>query len=382
VIKVGRIGALLACALVAAPSRTSGERASETHPNWTANLNEFSYRLRPNPHYMGGRPYIGGKFVDLGVAAITASNEILCYFVTKTDAGQLERRESLGAADPFQLQLVFFDSTTGRLKRRRQLPARSGFSSVMINNEGNLIVRSGNFLRLYSRDLVLIKERPLELTQQVMMDEWRLRLSTSGKTLLLNHYSPSGVSDEVLDASSLQMLLTLKAPKFRDFSIAEKTILKSDRDHKQLFIRRFDGFWQELIPKGPLPCVSSPVLIDDEIVLNACGHEVLLLSTKGDVLMRDVVGKNEHLEELVSVTPNGRFFAASVMQTKGGFMDYTSVKRSHTRVLVYDTVLRKRIASVQIDPIPKTDYDFALAPDGSKLAVMIDSQLDAYVIRR
>ena len=61
-------------------------------------------------------------------------------------------------------------------------------------------------------------------------------------------------------------------------------------------------------------------------------------------------------------------------------MDYTSVKRSRTRILVYDTALRKRIASVQVDPIPKKDYDFALAPDGSKLVVMIDSQLKAYAI--
>src|SRR5919197_6310657 len=97
--------------------------------------------------------------------------------------------------------------------------------------------------------------------------------------------------------------------------------------------------------------------------------------------MRDAVDKNEHLEELVSITPDGRFFAVSAMQTKGGFMDYTSVKRSRTRILVYDTALRRRIASIQVDPIPKKDYDFALAPDGSKLAVMIDSQLTAYAIQ-
>jgi hypothetical protein len=33
------------------------------------------------------------------------------------------------------------------------------------------------------------------------------------------------------------------------------------------------------------------------------------------------------------------------------------------------------------DPIPKKDYDFALAPDGSKLAVMTDDKLAVYAIR-
>ena len=62
-------------------------------------------------------------------------------------------------------------------------------------------------------------------------------------------------------------------------------------------------------------------------------------------------------------------------------MGHPPVKRSRTRILVYDTMLGKQIASVRVEPIPQRDYSFALAPDGSKLAVMIDNHLKVYSIQ-
>jgi len=354
---------------------------SEVPPLWIADLNQFSYASRPEPHYIGGRPYIGGKFIDIGVA-ITALDGVVCYFVTREGVGQLVQRERLDdPATSRKLNIIFFDPESGALKFRKQLPTRSGFSSVLINDKGNFILRAGDFLRLYGRDFVVLKERKLDATQQYIMDEWQMRLSASGMSLLLNHYSPSGTYDEILDSSSLGTISTLKVPGLRDFSISERVILHADRDHKKVFVRSSGGQWQTLVPQLPLSCVSNPVLIDDHRIVNACGREVVLLGLDSNLLMRDEVDKKENLEDLVSVTPDGRFFALSAMQTKGGFMDYTSIKRGRTRILVYDTTLRKRIFSVQVDPIPKKDYDFALAPDGGKLAVMIDSQLKVYAIQ-
>jgi len=101
-----------------------------TQPLWAVDLRPFSYSSRPNPHYIGGKAYIGGKFVDIGVLFPT-SDEVICYFVTKADAGQLVRRNELTPTDPFVLQFVAFDAKTGALKFRKKLPARSGISSVV-----------------------------------------------------------------------------------------------------------------------------------------------------------------------------------------------------------------------------------------------------------
>jgi len=155
------IGISLACLVLMLSSIRMQAKDNGTQPLWAVDLRPFSYSSRPNPHYIGGKAYIGGKFVDIGVLFPT-SDEVICYFVTKADAGQLVRRNELTPTDPFVLQFVAFDAKTGALKFRNQLPTRSGISSVMMNDEGNFIVRNGDFLRLYSPDFKVLRERKLE----------------------------------------------------------------------------------------------------------------------------------------------------------------------------------------------------------------------------
>ena len=42
------------------------------------------------------------------------------------------------------------------------------------------------------------------------------------------------------------------------------------------------------------------------------------------------------------------------------------------RVVVYDLMLKKSIYSATIFPLPMYYYDFALSPDGSRLAILND----------
>jgi hypothetical protein len=351
-------------------------QVARTPPIWTADLEAFSYASRPNPHNIGGKPYIDGKFADIGVV-FKSSDEVICYFVTQTGNVQLGHRESLEDSGPFNLQLVTLDAKTGNLRLRKELPARPHFTSVAVNNDRNLLVRSGDTLRLYSSDFTVLKERLLETKE---LERWVFKVSPSGNTILLEHYSPSNTNDEVLKSASFEHLFTFKVQWFPEASISEKTLLKASPDTRQILVRNFDGPWQGISTRDILLCVANPVLVDDSTVLNACGQRVTLFTTTGEVLMQDTIDKKEHLEQLVSVTPDGRYAAVSAMHTKGGFMDYSSVKRSNTRVIIYDTKLRRRVASVPVEPIPQKDYDFALAPAGDRLVVMIDSTVKAFAI--
>ena len=85
------IGISLACLVLMLSSIRMQAKDKGTQPLWAVDLRPFSYSSRPNPHYIGGKAYIGGKFVDIGVL-FPASDEVICYFVTKADAGQLVRR--------------------------------------------------------------------------------------------------------------------------------------------------------------------------------------------------------------------------------------------------------------------------------------------------
>ena len=371
------LGTLFGCiVLLLASARVVAEDTGRLL--WTADLSPFSYGSRPNPNNIGGTPYVDGKFADMGVI-FKSLDEAFCYFVTKPTSGQLEQRGKLETTGPFQLQLVSFVAQTGTLKYRKELPARAGVTSVIVNSEGRLVVRTGDFLRLYSTDFATYSER---LLPSAWLRGWEVRASPTGKTLGLRYSSYPLERFELLDSKSLSMVGSPQSDHLLPFfSISDSGIVQPDRERKNLLVRDFGGEWRTRPKSNSLTCISNnPVLINDNQLLNACGRDVVLLSTGGDVLMRDVVDKDEQLEELVSVTPEGKFLAVSAMQTEGGFMDYARIKRSRTRILVYDTSLRKRIASVRVDPIPRKDYDFALAPDGTKLIVMIDNRLVVYAI--
>lgn len=343
--------------------------------SWTADLGPFSYATRPNPHYIGGKPYIGGKLADIGII-FPAYDEAICYFVTESQNLQLGHREKLDEASSFSLELVAFDTKTGVLRYRKQLPAKPRFTLVAVTKDRNLVVRSGDILRLYSPGFEVLKERVLGTKDY---DVWTLKVSPSGSTMLLDHYYPFDTHDEILSTRAFDSLFKFKVEFFPNSSITDNVLLKSS-DTKQIFASNFASPLEAVpIPKT-ISCVGDPVLVNDAEVLNACGQQVTLISRSGQVLMQDMLDRKEHLEQLVSLTPDGRFAAVSARQNKGGFMDYSSIKRSHTRILIYDTELRRRVASVPVEPIPQKDYDFALAPAGDTLVVMADNSVKAYSV--
>jgi len=57
-----------------------------------------------------------------------------------------------------------------------------------------------------------------------------------------------------------------------------------------------------------------------------------------------------------------------------------SVRLTGTRIAVYDLFQKKRILNVTVDPLPKNDYDFALSPDGSELAILDDREVSVYSV--
>ena len=74
---------------------------------------------------------------------------------------------------------------------------------------------------------------------------------------------------------------------------------------------------------------------------------------------------------------NGRFVAVSLdtIEVKKHFLAESSQRVTATHIVVYDLILKKQILTVNVNPLPKNDYDFALSPDGSKLAVLNDRKV-------
>jgi Tol biopolymer transport system component len=67
--------------------------------------------------------------------------------------------------------------------------------------------------------------------------------------------------------------------------------------------------------------------------------------------------------------------AVSLVEGKGGGFFDTDVRRIGNQIAVYDLSSRERVLTVDVVPLPKNAYDFALSPDGSKLAILNDRKV-------
>jgi len=101
------------------------------------------------------------------------------------------------------------------------------------------------------------------------------------------------------------------------------------------------------------------------------------MTTGGELIFQDAFGKYESLEEKTAVAQNGTAIAVCLNRRKGSdFWDTGSgLQIIAMHVLVYDLMLKKRVFTFELAPLPRADLDYALSPDGSRLAVLYDRRL-------
>lgn len=309
--------------------------------------------------------------------AFTRDGTVVAYFVTKAEAPELSNRKDAKLGSPFRLRAVFADVAGRKIAATNDWPTRAFPSWLMPTADGKLIIRTGDSLQLYSSQFSLVKERPLE-TSGKRFESWHVRGSPSGRVLWLDH--EDGESKvEVLDASSLQQLSAWEQETLGPwFSVSDHAIAKRPVGNPQrVVIKSIKGQWHVLYDAGPGSCLGQPSFVNDSMLITGPCDSVGLISTSGEILMKDKIRKGEHVEEDVVASQNGKMAAVSLMRTKGGAFD-TTIRRSSTTVLVYDLERRTVVLRAEVNPIPKSSYHFALSPDGAFLGVMTDSVIYVY----
>ena len=111
-----------------------------------------------------------------------------------------------------------------------------------------------------------------------------------------------------------------------------------------------------------------------------------MVSTDGHVLMTDPLDKmgspTHSPNRNFAISQNGQRIAVSLdsMNVKKHFRSEENVRRVSTHLVLYDLHLRQRVLNLNITPLPEHDYDFALSPDGSKLAVLNVRNVSVYSV--
>ena len=110
--------------------------------------------------------------------------------------------------------------------------------------------------------------------------------------------------------------------------------------------------------------------------------QLCVLSTARQPALMYYLDRGRSLDGEMAVSLNGRFIVLSSKNilVKKHILSEASVEVVARNVAVYDLSEKKRALTLEISPPPKNDYDFALSPDGSKLAILTDRRVSVYSV--
>ena len=312
--------------------------------------------------------------IDSNRAGITfLDNERLVVHEVVLNTNDLSSRQSSDSS-PFRLRASVLDVGSGKTTASAEWGTRVRESSIQTTS-GGALVRTGETLRLYSRDFVQEKELTLPRSE----DTYTVTVSASGKTILINSHGEHSSHFEVLDGGTLRVRQEWsEAPPLRRlYSSSDASIAAADFNQEHILFSEFgSGRWNVIGGRPKLTCIGLPTLVTDSSLVNGC-KEFSYLSHDGSLIFQDGFPKGEALVRKIAVSQDGKAVAVSLDRTKGSdFWDTgKGIKLVATYVLVYDLPIKKRALTVEVNPLPKSDYDFALSPDGSRLAILNDRRV-------
>ncbi len=296
--------------------------------------------------------------------------------VHEVDLGNgLSSRLSPDISSGFHLHASVLDANTGNILFAKDWPTRAHKSSIQ-GTSGGVLVRTGEILRLYSKNFVEVGNRTLP-----GLDSCTVSVSASRNTVMVNCFEPKTASHfEVLDGGTFNLSYSWnESPAlYRLYSISDIGIAAADFNQQRIVVSRFGSrTWKALEGQFREGCARTPTLLgDDRLIVLACDR-LFVASTEGEFDLLDRMIGASPSSEKIAVAQDGGLAALSVdrKEIRKHLLSEPSERVEGTNTVVYNLSAKKRILTVEVAPLPKTDYDFALSPDGSKLAILNDRKV-------
>jgi hypothetical protein len=382
---VSRLLGVLACILAGAlVSQSTGSDG----PIWTQQIVSDLSRSRNG---------LSPLLLDTNRAGIAflGNEQILVHATEHTN--QLSSRSSPEISSAFRLHIWVLDAKSGKLTfTKDDLGTRVHNSAVQVTT-GGVLVDTGGIVRLFSPDFS--KNSPLKLPLD-KGENLITSVSPTGRTILVNRVNQAlNVSRfDVFDADTLRIRKSWSEspPLYHQYSISDGEIVAlSDRS---VIASQFGSAkWNVLDGGSKSDCIAtSPTLVTNELMIVRECKDLLHRTTAGASFSLGRLSENDsdepsadhcdpydgRLSDKSAVASGGRSVALSVPAIKINkhVLTESSICLTAVRIAVYDIAARKRILTVNVDPMPKSDYDFAVSPDGSKLAILNDRKVSIFAL--
>lgn len=357
--------------------------AENPRPVWTLNL-EQRYGLR------SFQTQINLTWSKQQNVVFLTSGRLLLYQVNQlAEPARLAARNASGGAGNFFLEIRVLDVRKGNLIQSLRLPASADFSAILPAQNGRLIVRTGETLRLCTQEFRTLASRELPLKGEAPVELWQIAVSPSGAQLALVHEqatpSPAVVTDEkaiseieILDAETLKTVRKFSmSSRLSPWSAGDGFLVAADpgqlTGERRWGYLDFEGNWKALAVKGESCNYHMRALVFESMAVYGCGR-LAVLNAEGkklfahDLRSHDTVG---------SVSRAGRYLAVELdrqmaIDLPGTNFPFTMPKPD--RLELYDLETNKRLLSLAV----KSNNLYYAVSDNGALAVIEDSTLALY----
>jgi hypothetical protein len=304
-----------------------------------------------------------------------SENELLIYTVCRGEAVLTRRDESwLAGAD--HLKAVILDLATGAVKQRFDWPVHDRGATVRVTHASELLVQRGNLLQLMTTEGK--PKTSLRIVKVSPSDRTLVNLSSAVDPIVVVESSEvpgektvNGVA--ILNSRNLEVLADFHDNgESWNIAASSKAVVRTSDGGSRLQLKEFSSgklgeTWKTiwLGTKGD----SRPVFLNDESLTYAIANVVLLFKATGKATER--IECNHAVG--VRVARDGNALGA-ICPKVGGQNPRVGVGRLGETLVNEIEVYRLSPfgprGTVPIDSNPDPGFDFALSPDGSKVAVI------------
>jgi hypothetical protein len=338
----------------------------------------------------------GALLIDKNRAGLAFLNDKqLIVYAVYHKLGELSSRSSPEETSPFRLNVWVVDSRSGEINAQKEWGTREHDSAVQATS-GGILVKTGGLVQLYSPDFTQVRALPLTLDANARV---LTTVSPSGKTIIVDRLPPKSLNSfhdhfDVLDPNSLTNRYSWdqSPPLYGRYSISDTGIATATSDGRTINFTPFGSpRWQVLLDGTCLG--SRPTLVTDDLLVTHCKGLTVLAISLGVLytIPMDVKGTDTvptkicepydgRLSEKTSVSSASHMIALSwpILKIKKHPLTEATTCLAEIRVVGFDLAQRKQNLTLNVEPVPENDYDFALSPDGSMMAILNDRKVSVY----
>ena len=334
-------------------------------------LRDLGYQRPPECQYLGT-----GVPRDLSI--LNDDSKTRATFVDRnTIAVYQSHCENEGMSETRQISAFFLDSETGRLTsqktwpttKRKWLNERWDTQARIFTVSAGFLVHSKNSLDLYSAEGLKAK---LPLAEDY---SWAVTIPPLGQTIHLQQIYVDNQADGLwLSAGNLEKIRSQH--ELAGITSASNSAVVERLAHC-LQLQKIGEPARDFVCSGPSH-LGYPVFLNDSEILSVYSSGFAIFTTSGEQLWSRE-GNKGHSIGSHGVSLNGNRFGILV-RGKVVF-DGLKASRHQWAILVYDRIKRSQIfQSVSGRSNEQEQVEFAISPNGSRLAVVVDDSIRIYKI--